>query len=54
MVMARQFLDRKNVKLIGPNTPGVISPGRSKVGLMAGYIHREGNVGVISRSGTLT
>ncbi len=54
MVTVRHFLQRRNLKLIGPNTPGIISPGESKVGLMAGYIHKQGNVGVISRSGTLT
>ncbi len=54
MLTVSHYLKKKGVRLIGPNTPGIISPGKSKVGLMAGYIHREGNVGVISRSGTLT
>lgn len=54
MVLVRRYLDIKNTKLIGPNTPGVISPGKAKLGLMAGYIHRQGSVGVMSRSGTLT
>jgi succinyl-CoA synthetase alpha subunit len=54
MVMVRQYLKEKGAKLIGPNTPGVISPGKCKIGVMAGYIHRPGPVGIISRSGTLT
>ncbi len=54
MVRVRRYLDIRGTKLIGPNTPGVISPGKSKLGLMAGYIHRQGGVGVMSRSGTLT
>jgi len=54
MIQVKQYLKVRNVNLIGPNTPGIISPGKCKIGVMAGYIHREGNIGVISRSGTLT
>jgi succinyl-CoA synthetase alpha subunit len=54
MVMVRDYLTGKESKLIGPNTPGIISPGKCKVGVMAGYIHKPGTVGIISRSGTLT
>ena len=54
MARARAFLDTTNSILIGPNCPGLISPGSAKVGIMAGHIHTPGNVGIVSRSGTLT
>ncbi|RFT15380.1 MAG: Succinyl-CoA ligase [ADP-forming] alpha chain [Candidatus Saccharicenans subterraneus] len=54
MLRAKSWTKRYGASLIGPNTPGLISPGKSKVGIMPGHIHRPGSVGLISRSGTLT
>ena len=54
MITVKEFISNKDCTLVGPNCPGVITPGEAKCGIMPGFVFEQGNIGIVSKSGTLT